>query len=128
MENLQKKDPLTNELFTPKRTNQRFANRQNQIKFNNLLAKKKRIAKAIYDKPLDRNRNVLKKVLGDNKEIIKSKDFLSALDYNFNLSMYQVLLEKEKNTTATGIYEYLIIPIENNKYKITKYATLFGNK
>ncbi len=128
MDNYQRKDLLTNELFTPKRVNQRFACRKNQIEYNNLLAKKKRIAKAGYDKPLDRNRNVLKKVLGDNKEVIKSKDYLSALDYHFGLSMYQTIIDKEKNITAKGIYEYLIIPMTNNNFKITTYAALFGNK
>ena len=34
------KDPLTGELFIPKRFNQKFAIRQNQIDFNNIKARK----------------------------------------------------------------------------------------
>lgn len=128
MEKNKRKDPLTDELFVPKMINQRFASRKNQIEYNNLVAKQKRLEKSIYDKPLDRNRNVLKKVLASKEEVIKSKDFLLALEYNFTLSMYQVMIDKEKKITAKGIYEYLIIALENNYYKITTYERVFGNK
>lgn len=38
----ERKDPLTGELFVPKRNNQKFATRQNQIAYNNIKAIKKR--------------------------------------------------------------------------------------
>jgi hypothetical protein len=122
------KDPYSGEIFVPKRIDQRFANRQNQIKYNNLLAKKKRIIKGPYDRPLDHCRKVLKKVLGNEIEVVRSRDFLSALEYDFGFSMYQALVDKERNITGKGIYEYLIIPMPNNQYKITKYDTVFGNQ
>ena len=115
-----KKDPLSGELFIPKRISQRFACRANQIRFNNLLAKQKRIKKAIYDKPLDKNRTILKTILGNKSVIIKSKDFLLGMGYDFRLSLYNVPVSDEKGTTATGIYEFLIIPLENNNYEIQK--------
>lgn len=60
----QARDLLTNELFYKSRSNQKFANRKNQIRYNNIKAYKKRKAKAPTDKILDKNRAILKKVLG----------------------------------------------------------------
>jgi len=123
----EKKDPLTGQKFVTNRIDQRFANRKNQIKFNNRLAIRKRQSKAPYDKSLDLNRTILKKVLGKEKEIIKSKDYLEALNYNFHLSLYQTTIDKATKMTAKGIYEFLIIPLTDNQYKITTYEALFGN-
>ena len=53
---VQAKDPLTGELFYKARNNQKFANRQNQIRFNNNIAQKKRDAKLPFDRILDKNR------------------------------------------------------------------------
>jgi len=113
------KDPLTGELFVTNRTDQRFANRRNQIMFNNRIAQEKRRLKAPYDKPLDRNRAILKSVLGKSREVTKSRDYLEALGYHFGLSMYQLVVDKKTNLTAKGIYEYLIINLDNNHFKIT---------
>ena len=42
---MQYTDPLTKEVFYPKRSDQKFASRKNQIRFNNLKARKKRALK-----------------------------------------------------------------------------------
>ena len=78
-------DPLTKQEFVPRHLNQRFESRKNQIKYNNLKARRKRAAKKKYDQPLDRNRNILIKILNGSNEAIKSKDWLLALGYNFNI-------------------------------------------
>ena len=45
---MRQKDPLTGELFIPKRSNQLFFTKENQIRYNNLKAKKEReIAKKV---------------------------------------------------------------------------------
>ena len=64
----QAKDLLTQEVYYKKRSNQKFANPQNRIRYNNLKAGKKRAAKAPFEKPLDQNRNILKKILGTDSE------------------------------------------------------------
>ena len=43
-------DPLTNEPFIKRRNNQKFATRRNQIRFNNIKAKKKKGCESIRDK------------------------------------------------------------------------------
>ena len=42
----QHNDPYTGEVFTPLRSNQKFANRRNQIAFNNAIARKNRRVKS----------------------------------------------------------------------------------
>ena len=58
-------DPLTKESFVPKRSNQKFSCRLNQINYNNRKAKSKRLAKAPYDNVLDSNRNILIRIIGE---------------------------------------------------------------
>jgi len=127
MEDLLKIDPLTGEKFTAKMISQKFANRKNQIKWNNIIAKKKRITKSYLDKPMDRNRNIMKKVLGNEKEVIKSYDYLDALGYDFNLAMYQIMINTETKKTAVGIYEFIIEALGNQKYKVYKNERIYKN-
>lgn len=63
-------DPLTKESFVPKRSNQKFSCRLNQIKYNNRKAKSKRLAKAPYDKILDTNRNILIRIIGEEDDCV----------------------------------------------------------
>ena len=48
-------DPFTGEEFIPKKISQRFANKENRIKFNNEKAKKIRIEQAPIINPLKLN-------------------------------------------------------------------------
>jgi hypothetical protein len=112
-------DPLTQETFYPQRTNQKFASRRNQIKYNNLKARKKRAAKKKFDQPLDKNRTILSGILGSNKEAVKSKDWLLALGYHFNIYTHSMLYEGK---SIPCIYEFAIAQIERDKYKIFRHA------
>lgn len=117
MEVEKRKDPLTGELFYPKRYNQKFANRENQIAFNNLKARKKRHEKIDTDRILDKNREILKKLLGIKSEIEKSKDFLLGAGFNFN---YFSAIFKVREITLYAVYEFTLYLNENDKYKISK--------
>ena len=125
---IQIKDFLTGELFEPKKSNQHFSCRANQIRYNNLLAKKKRLIKAPYDNPLDKNRTILKRILGNQEEVVKSRDFLEGAGYNFKYHQYQITIDKINGITAKGIYEFLIFCIDNNNYKIQNNGTAIRNK
>ena len=113
-------DPLTGETFTKKRSNQVFANRANQIRYNNLKAYAKRKAKAEIDKILDINRKVLKKVLGSNEEIIKSRDFLEGAGLHFGCNTHSVNRDGLK---WICIYDYAYSLIDTNLFKIIKLTT-----
>lgn len=82
-----KTDPLTQEVFEPKRTNQRFASALNRIKFHNQIARKKRMITRTIDYALTRNWNILLKQLAGTKKTKRSRDFM--LGAGFNFSYYQ---------------------------------------
>ena len=113
-------DPLTKEIFVPLRSNQKFASRKNQIKFNNLKQSKKRNSKKKYDRPLDKNRNILLSILSGQNEAIKSKDWLLALGYNFNIHTHYV---RHNDKPIPCIFEFGLIRLENDRYKIIRNAT-----
>jgi hypothetical protein len=114
----QKIDPLTEEKFTPKRLNQKFASRENQIRFNNLKAIAKRRAKAPYEKAMDKNRAILMSLLGEESMVEYSEDYLLGAGFDF-----QVMTGKVGNNRQTWncIFEFAIIKLENGKFRIKKY-------
>ncbi len=112
-------DPLTQESFIPERTNQRFASRKNQIKYNNLKAKEKRLVKSEVDVILDKNRTILRTVLNGNKEIILTRDYLLGAGFHFGCFTHSKII-KEKEYRC--IYEYAYSPINNENYDIIKHA------
>ena len=111
------KDLLTGEAFFKLRNNQRFANRKNQIRYNNIIANNKRKEKSSVDRVLDKNRNILKNILGNSKEAVKSKDFLLGAGFYFTTLTHQRTIEQK---VYHCIYDYAYIKIDNNNYKIIK--------
>jgi|SRR6185436_15446976 len=117
MEKNKLKDPQTGEVFVPKRSNQKFATRKNQIKFNN--EKQKVIRKENYhvNRNLANNKKILKTLLGDAEDVVKSKDYLLGAGYQFAYFTH---------TLRTGAqlvycnYQYCIFFTENNNIKIYK--------
>lgn len=115
---MQAKDPLTAELFIKRRNNQKFATRQNQVRYNNIKAQKKRDAKLPIERILDKNRTILKKILGDGKEKLISRDFLLGMGFSFGYLLYHKSID---GVTYAGIYEFGITKTTNDNYKIIKF-------
>lgn len=113
-------DPLTGELFIPKRNNQIFAARQNQIRYNNLKAAKERQAKAKSRKILDTNRKVLQSILGPHSEIIKSLDYIDGAGLDFGYNTHTIIIQGVK---WICIYDYAYTLISANTFKIIKINT-----
>ncbi|WP_027392966.1 hypothetical protein [Aquimarina latercula] len=111
------KDLLTGVEFTPTRSDQRFATRENQIRYNNLKARQKRKAKSEIDRALDVNRNILKKILGNHKEIIKSRDYLLGAGFHFGITTHKI---KREGKLWSCVYEYALINIKDEQFLITK--------
>lgn len=110
-------DPLTGEEFVLKRSNQKFASRENQIKYNNLKAGEERQAKAKTRKILNSNRKVLQKVLGSNDEVVRSLDYLKGAGLDFQ---YCTHIIKGHNFNWTCIDDYAYSLISTNTFKIIK--------
>ncbi len=117
-------DPLTKQLFVPKRKNQRFASRQNQIEYNNMIARTQRLAMKKIDMILKHNRKVLWRLLGEKPEYVVRKMRLISLGFDFNHYTHHVLVNEEKKKYALGIYDFMLENILNDNYKITRYATI----
>jgi len=117
---MQHTDPLTGETFIPHRTNQRFASRKNQVRFNNMNAAKKRKSKAQFDRILDKNRNILKAVLGNKKETSLSKEYLLGAGFHFGYLTHNV---KNGDTIYNCIYDYCYTRLDKDRYKIIQNAT-----
>ena len=110
-------DPLTKESFVPKRSNQKFSCRLNQINYNNRKAKLKRLAKAPFDNILDANRNILIKIIGKENERIVSKDYL--LGAGFNFQIFNRSFQKN-GIQYQCIYRYALSLLKSGQYKIIK--------
>ncbi len=109
------KDPLTGEEFNKKRSNQKFASRTNQIKFNNMKAYNKRKAKSIPNKILDRSRDVLKNALGDNDSVERSYDFLLGAGLHFGYYTHQI---NKDDLKWICVYDYAYALIDHNLFRI----------
>lgn len=96
--------PYDGSLFMPKRTNQVFACRENQIAFNNEKAKKAKESTLDIDKVLKKNRRICEDLLkGKQSSISVSKDYLFGM--GFNINVYTMTL-RINNNRGVGIYEF----------------------
>ena len=109
-------DPLTGEVFTPKRDNQFFITRKTQVRFNNLKAQRLKKHKALIDHPMDNNRKVMKKILGGRITIQKSREFLLGAGFDFRYATHQ--RSDENKVTWLCVYEFQFRELQNNQYEI----------
>ena len=112
-----RKDPYTGEEFIPKRNNQKFASRANQIAFNNVKAQKRRTKEAPVLKALRMNRTILEKTLGSKREIIKSKDFLEGAGFNFNYWSQSAIIDSKP---CQIIHEFCLFKNEGDLFTIKR--------
>ncbi len=113
------KDPFTGETFYKRRNNQKFASRENQIRYNNRIAAEKQKAKALVERYLDKNRTILKSILGDEKVVTKSKDFMLGAGFHSGCHTHSI---ERGNELWKCVYDYAFLNIGNNHYKIVKHA------
>jgi len=110
-----RKDPYTGTEFAPKRYNQKFETRRNQIAYNNTKSRDIRHQKYTVDKTLEGNRKILVSILNGAESKVKSRDFLLGAGFvfgYFNQSMVQ------DNINYQCIYNYAITLLKDGKYKI----------
>jgi hypothetical protein len=115
MENEKRKDPQTGEIFVPKRSNQLYARRANQIKFNNEKQKRERKENLVVNRYLLRNKKILRYCLGTNKEVIRSHEFLLGAGFKFEHYTHYF---RDGSKWAYCVYKYCYVATENNNYKI----------
>jgi len=111
-------DPFTGKPFIPKRNNQKFASRKNQVAYNNLISKQKRDVKSHVENVLKSNLKLLQKVLGKNEEKIISKDYLLGGGFCFNYHT-QILMRNKIQWYCT--YNIGVHQLKNNRIKIRRF-------
>jgi len=110
-------DLLTGEEFIPSRRNQRFASRQNQVRYNNQLAQQKRDAKRPLDRALDVNRTILIRLLGGAESVTKSREFLLGAGYDFKAFTQT---GKDEMFNYYCVYEMALFILGEDKYLIKR--------
>lgn len=110
-------DPWTNKEFTKHRSNQKFSCKENQIRYNNEKARKKREAMAAINRTLNTNRKVLQSILGENERVKRSRDFLLGAGYHFGVFTHSMKVE---GVLWNCVYEYGITAIEDQQFIIGK--------
>ena len=78
-----KTDPFSGEKFKANRSNQKFASRENQIKFNNLIAKKRKVNSNQKQTSVHKNWKILNALKGNLKSKLISKDYLLGTGFDF---------------------------------------------
>lgn len=117
METEKRKDPLTGEVFIPKKKTQRFASSENRIKFNNQLATDLRERRAVIDKKINLNHRILLQELDDKDEVILHEMYLEGRGFSF--LVFNHIVEHE-GVNRNCIYEFIIIILKNNHIKIIR--------
>jgi hypothetical protein len=116
-EELKFRDPLTGEEFVPLRSNQKYASRATQIKYNNELAKQERKKKSNVDGLFRRTHRALAMILGGRKECNCSRDFLLGAGVSFGIFTHHKTIN---GTTYYCVYEYCYTTADQLNYKIIK--------
>ena len=111
-------DPYSGETFYPKRRNQRFATRENQIAYNNSKANEERELHKKYDNQIKKNWRILKTIVGKKKSVIQTQDYL--LGKGYNLRFFNNL-RTDNDVSFYGVYDYGIRSLGNGKYEIINF-------
>lgn len=111
-----RKDPLTGELFIPKKVTQKFKTRDNQIKYNNLLQSYRRQFLGTLLRPLMKTHRILSNAIGTKNTITLHKEWLSGAGADMTLFTHVETIDE------TRFYAMFNFTISSNKeyYKITK--------
>ena len=110
-------DPLTGEEFIPKRNNQRFASRKNQIRFNNDLALKRKESKSEILKQLENNWNALGNILGNNALTEKSEEFLRGAGLHFGYVTHSIMREGRR---WSCVFNYAYLKTNQDSIKVIR--------
>jgi len=113
-----KKDPLTGEIFTPKKVTQRFKNPENQIKWNNNLQSQRRQSLGVILRPLQKTHRILTTALGRKEYVRLHREWLKGAGADMTLFTHIESVNSERfhsifnfKITLDGQY-YLIQKIE----------------
>lgn len=106
MEKIVKKDPLTGEMFIPKRSNQRFATSYNRKKFNNQSANLLRKKRDVIYAPLNKTHRIIIKLMEGKNEADFNNEFLRGCGASFRGFSHFIVIDGKQ---CNCIFEFIII-------------------
>lgn len=112
-------DPYSGETFYPKRSNQRFATRENQIAYNNAKAKKERDLHTKYDNLIKKNWNILRVILGNKEKVVQTQDYLLGKGYSFRFFNN---MRTQEDVSFYGVYDYGIRSLGDGQFEIINFT------
>lgn len=115
-------DPLTKQEFETNKSNKFFIDKETQIMYNNKVAKERRQIKAETNKALNKNWRTFLKILGNNSEIIKSKEFLLGAGIDFRYYTPTMYYNSNPDIMVYVVYDVCFYQVDKNNYKITKHG------
>jgi hypothetical protein len=113
-----RQDPYDNSTFNPSRSNQKFSSPRNRNAYHNQKATAIRQKIAFVNKPLHKNLKILMELLhplNKTKQVIVHKQYLLGKGFAFGV---QTHVENYEGKNQRALYNYIIIPIENDQFKI----------
>jgi hypothetical protein len=113
-------DPYTEEVFFAPRSNQKFANRDNQVAYNNERAKELRDYHNNIDAIVHRNWEILLGLLGDHITTIKSTEYLKGCGYDF---MFFNHLREIEGHYYFASYDVGIREVAPKKYELINFMS-----
>lgn len=105
--------------FVPKRSNQVFIDSESRIAFNNEKNNSKRKKLAYINRPLQKNYDILKGLLGNQNEMYVHSEHLRGAGFSFKVFTHLNEI-RENDDYVYGIYHFQIERLKNNIYKISK--------
>jgi hypothetical protein len=112
------KDPLTGEIFYPKKISQRYAYPKNRIKHNNLKASQLRQERAFLDKHFHKNHIILREIHKEGRENIFNSNWLEGKGFRTDCITH---LFEYRGIQKKCVYEFILIEIEGtDNIKIIK--------
>lgn len=98
--------------FSPNHGNRKYCNDKCKERYSNAQAKKRRLKRAAIDRVLKTNYEILDRIIGNQKEVTKSVEFMHGTGFDFNRYTHFVEYDGKPNR---GIYEFTLILFDNNQ-------------
>lgn len=118
MEPITMKDPLTGEIFYPKKISQRYAYPKNRIKHNNLKASKLRQERAFLDKHFHKNHIILREIYVPEGNNVFNVFWMEGKGFRTDCITHQFMYQ---GIQRNCVYEFILIEIEGtDNIKIIK--------
>ena len=109
---MERTDPYSNELFTPKRRHQRFASPRNKSLWHQQKRKQEEEVKRFFNEPLDVNHRVLMELIKPMETKQIERVILEEKQFNFSIMSHY---EQYDNKVYPALFNFVLLDFGSNK-------------